>query len=265
MKYRSGNPALNIDTFNKLAQPTDGKYMTLNGVAVKSFILLAICFVGGFIGWQFADIVMLVYSMPSTTYEQSVALPSHDILQACCIILSIVALILAIIASYKKRFSPVVAPLYALFEGGAIGIISQIYDQTFKGIVIQAIFLTICVFTAMLLLYLFRIIKVTENFKLGIAAATGGIVLYYFASLGLSFLQIQLPLIHDNSISGIIFSLFVVVIAALNLVVDFDFIEEGVRKQVPKYMEWYSSFGLLVTLIWLYLEILRLLAKSRSR
>ena len=117
----------------------------------------------------------------------------------------------------------------------------------------------------MLLIYLLRIIKVTENLKLGIVAATGGIALFYLSTLVLSIFGVDVPLINSNSGWGVAFSVAVVIVAALNLVVDFDFIEHGVEAKAPKYMEWYASFGLFVTIVWLYLEMLRLLGKARSR
>lgn len=125
--------------------------------------------------------------------------------------------------------------------------------------------LTFGIFAVLLVIYKLKIIKVTENFKLIVASATMGVALYYMVSLGLSFWGVQLPFIHQNDINGIIFSLFVVVLAAMNLVVDFDFIEQGAERRAPKYMEWYGAFGLMVTIIWLYIEILRLLAKSRDK
>ena len=135
----------------------------------------------------------------------------------------------------------------------------------YPGIVTQAVMLTFGTLGALLLAYVSGLIKPTENFKLGIIAATGGIAFVYLISWILSWFSVSVPLIHSNSNMGIIFSIGVVIIAALNLVLDFDFIEEGAEKGAPKYMEWYGAFGLMVTLIWLYLEILRLLAKLSSR
>ena len=172
---------------------------------------------------------------------------------------------MAIITIYKKTWAPYTVSLYALLEGLALGGISQIFETEYPGIVSQAVLLTFGILAALLLLYKTRIIKPTENFKLGIAAATGGVVFVYFASFILGFFGVGVPLIHGNSNMSIIFSLIVVGIAAMNLVLDFDFIEEGSEKGAPKYMEWYGAFGLLVTLIWLYLELLRLLSKLYSR
>jgi uncharacterized YccA/Bax inhibitor family protein len=138
-------------------------------------------------------------------------------------------------------------------------------EAQFPGIVIQAVALTFGTLFCLLLAYKSGLIKATENFKLGVVAATGGIALIYLATMVLGLFGIGIPYIHDSGLIGIGFSLFVVVVAALNLVLDFDFIETGAERGAPKYMEWYASFGLIVTLVWLYIEILRLLAKLRGR
>lgn len=174
-------------------------------------------------------------------------------------------LIVAIATVFKKTWSPVTTPLYAACEGLALGGISVIFESRYPGIVSQAVFLTFGTLGALLLAYRTGLVKATENFKLGVVAATGGIALLYLISFVLGFFGVSVPLIHSSGTWGILFSLFVVVIAALNLVLDFDFIETGVERGAPKYMEWYGAFGLLVTLVWLYLEILRLLAKMQGR
>ena len=150
-------------------------------------------------------------------------------------------------------------------EGLALGGISVVFEASYPGIVSQAIFLTFGTLGALLMAYRSGLIRATENFKLGVVAATGGIALVYLASMVLGFFGMSVPLIHSSGTFGILFSVFVVVIAALNLVLDFDFIEQGVERGAPKYMEWYGAFGLMVTLVWLYLEILRLLAKLNDR
>src|SRR5690606_13427708 len=139
------------------------------------------------------------------------------------------------------------------------------FEARFPGIVMQAVMLTFGTLFALLFAYRSGLIRATENFKLGVVAATGGIALVYLASLVMGFVGLQLPFIHEPGVLRIGFSLFVVVIAALNLVLDFDFIETGVEQGAPKFMEWYAAFGLMVTLVWLYLEILRLLSKLQSR
>jgi len=146
-----------------------------------------------------------------------------------------------------------------------LGGISVYFEKTYPGIVKQAISLTFGTLFSLLLAYKSRLIRATENFKLGVVAATGGIAVLYLISMVMGFFGARMPFIHESGPFGIGFSVFVVVIAALNLVLDFDFIENGAEAGAPKYMEWYGAFGLMVTLIWLYLEILRLLAKLRSR
>lgn len=245
MAYKSGNPALNKKTFANIQTGNAGA-MTLDGVAIKSLFMLVICVGSGIFGWQLAA-------------------QQHPNLSIFVFGSLIAAFIVALITIFRKTLSPYTAPLYALLEGFVLGAISQLFETAYSGIVLQALLLTGGIFLSMLFLYLFRIIRVTENLKLGIVAATGGIAFYYVAHLLFGFFGRELPLVNSNSAYGIIFTLLVIVVAALNLVVDFDFIEQGVEKRAPKFMEWYASFGLFVTIVWLYLEILRLLGKARSR
>ena len=182
---------------------------------------------------------------------------------------SIGGFIVALVTIYKKEWAPVTVPIYAVLEGLALGGLSKLYAEMFEpGIVPQAISLTLGILIALLFAYKTKIIKVTENFKLGVFAATMGLLIVYLISYFMSvFGGTGLPIMNpaNASVLSIGFSIFVIVIASLNLVMDFDFIEKGVENGAPKYMEWYSAFGLLVTLIWLYVEILRLLAKLSSR
>ena len=173
--------------------------------------------------------------------------------------------IVAIITTFKKHLSPITAPIYAVLEGLFLGSLSALFESRFPGIVVQAVGLTFGTLFALLMAYRSGLIKATENFKLGVTAATGGICLLYLISFVLSFFGTGIPYIHQSGLIGIGFSMFVVVIAALNLVLDFDFIENASESNAPKYMEWYGAFGLLVTLVWLYIEILRLLSKLYSR
>jgi uncharacterized YccA/Bax inhibitor family protein len=154
--------------------------------------------------------------------------------------------------------------VYAILEGLALGGISAIYEEQYGGIVLQAILITFGVLFALLIAYATRLIKPTENFKLGIVAATGGIAIVYLIDIVLGMFGWSVPFIHDNGIVGILVSVVIVIVAALNFVLDFDFIETGVAQNSPKYMEWYASFGLLLTIVWLYLEILRLLSKIKK-
>ncbi|MGA8165437.1 MAG: Bax inhibitor-1/YccA family protein, partial [Waddliaceae bacterium] len=173
--------------------------------------------------------------------------------------------IFAMVTIFKQEWAPVTASLYALCEGFFIGGVSSLFEAKYPGITIQAAALTFGTLLSMLVAYRSGAIRATEGFKLGVVAATGGIALFYFIAIILSFFGIPVSIIYEGGVLGIAFSLFVVAIAALNLVIDFDLIEQGARRGAPKYMEWYGSFALMVTLIWLYIEFLRLLSKARSR
>lgn len=175
---------------------------------------------------------------------------------------ALVGLILALIVSFAPKAAPFLVPVYAVAEGMFLGAISAQFEQRIEpGITLNAILLTMGVFFALLIAYKTRLIKATENFKLGVVAATGGIALVYLINFILGFFGMQVPFLHESSWIGIGISVVIVIIAALNLVLDFDFIENGAAQGAPKYMEWYGAFGLMVTLVWLYLEIIRLLAK----
>ena len=173
-------------------------------------------------------------------------------------------LIVALVTTFKPAWAALTAPLYAVLEGLLLGGISAMFNAQYQGLPFQAVCLTFGTLFSLLLAYQTGWIRATENFKLGVIAATGGIFLVYMATAVLGLFGIAMPFMHSNGLVGIGISLFVVVVAALNLVLDFDIIENGVKRGAPKYMEWYGAFGLLVTLVWLYLEILRLLAKLRS-
>ncbi len=172
--------------------------------------------------------------------------------------------IVAIVTIFKKEWAPVTAPLYSLFEGLVLGSISAVFELRYPGIAMQSVAMTFGVLLVMLFLYRSHIIPVTRKFYLGVLAATGAIALFYIAEIILGFFHIQFGAVNGSGPIGIGFSIVVVIVAALNLVLDFDFIEQGVRARAPKYMEWYGAFGLMVTLVWLYLEILRLLTKVRG-
>jgi len=238
---RTSNPTLSEKTFQNLEQtvPRDGA-MTVSGTVNKTGVLFFILLIGASISWY----------QPSQLFIWGGALGGF---------------IIAMVTVFKKEWSPITAPIYAALEGLMLGGISVMYEGAYSGIVYNAVLLTIGTFAAMLIAYRSGWIKVTERFKTGIIAATGGIALVYFASIILSFFGINLSLIHGNGIMGIGFSLIVVGVAALNLVLDFDLIEQGARANAPKYFEWYTSFGLVVTLVWLYIEILRLLSKLQRR
>jgi uncharacterized YccA/Bax inhibitor family protein len=183
------------------------------------------------------------------------------------IVCGIGGFITAIVTVFKKQWAPITVPIYAILEGGLLGGVSFMYNSMYNGIVTDAIFLTVGILLSLLFAYRSGLIKPTENFKLGIFAATGGIAIVYIINMVMGFFGSSMGVMQIDNASpmSIGFSVVVVIIAALNLVLDFDFIEEGAESGAPKYMEWYGAFGLLVTLIWLYLEILRLLAKLNSR
>ena len=249
---RSGNPALGENTFLDIGSgrvvSRDGSTMTLNGTVNKSGILLALILVTAAFVWG-------KYEGPE----------SAAAIMPWVAVGGIGGFILAMITIFKKTWAPVTAPVYALLEGLFLGGISAMFEARFPGIVMQAVGLTFGTLAALLMAYRSGLIRATENFKLGVVAATGGIFILYLVNFGMSFFGKSIPFIHESGLLGIGFSAFVVVIAALNLVLDFDFIENGVEEGAPKYMEWYGAFGLMVTLVWLYLEILRLLAKLQSR
>lgn len=252
---RSGNPALKESTFLDLGSGTvvsrDGGAMTLNGTVNKTGILLLLCVLTAAFAWSQVEFGVDGRPQPGFGLYMWGGL--------------IGGFILAMITVFKKTWAPITAPLYALVEGFFLGSISAMYNFMYQGIVLQAVMLTFGTLFALLFAYRSGLIKATENFKLGVVAATGGIALVYLATIVLGFFNIQIPMIHGSGLIGIGFSLFVVVIAALNLVLDFDFIESGVEQGAPKYMEWYGAFGLMVTLVWLYIEFLRLLSKLQSR
>jgi uncharacterized YccA/Bax inhibitor family protein len=170
---------------------------------------------------------------------------------------------LALTIIFKKELAPTLAVPYAIAEGLVLGVLSSLFELRYPGIVLQAVTLTFGVFLAMLLAFTSGYIKASENFKLGVFAATGGIAIVYLISFVGGIFGHPLSIVNGSSTVAILFSLFVVAVAAFNLVIDFDFIERGVEQGAPRYMEWYGAFGLMVTLIWLYMEILRLLSKRR--
>ncbi|SJZ84338.1 Uncharacterized membrane protein, YccA/Bax inhibitor family [Lysobacter spongiicola DSM 21749] len=249
---RSGNPALKQSTFldsssGAIVRGGDN-VMTLNGTVNKTGMLLLMCVLTAAFAWGQVSTPQGIVGAAPYMWGGLIG-----------------GFVLAMVTIFKKTWAPITAPMYALVEGLFLGSVSAMFESMFPGIVMQAVLLTFGTLFALLFAYRSGLIKATENFKLGVAAATGGIFLVYLASMVLGFFGIQIPLIHESGLVGIGFSLFVVVIAALNLVLDFDFIESGVEQQAPKYMEWYGAFGLMVTLVWLYIEFLRLLSKLQSR
>lgn len=243
---RSGNPSLKTETFENFKGAATGRKMTIQGTVNKTFILLLLL------------LVTFVYSWNQFVNSPNSVLP-------LILIGAIGGLIAGLITVFVPKVSPFTAPIYALLEGLFLGAVSAQYEVQYGGIVFQAVLITIGVLLSLLLVYKFGLIKVTQNFRLGVAAATGAIFLVYVISFIGGFFGFEIPFLHESSPIGIGISVIIIIIAALNLVLDFDFIESATNKQVPKYFEWYGAFGLLVTLVWLYLEILRLLSKIRSR
>ena len=252
---RSANPALGKNAFiNAANAATTDDVMTLNGAVNKTFIMLALVVGAAAYTWN----------LFSESIDPETGAVSGNIM-GWIIGGSIGGFIAALVTIFKKTWSPYSAPIYAILEGLFLGAISAYFNAMYPGIVFNAVLLTFGILFFLLFLYKSRIIKPTENFKLGVFAATGGIFFVYMISWILRLFGISVGFIHDSGPIGIGFSLVVVVIASLNLVLDFDFIEHGAEQGAPKYMEWYSAFGLMVTLIWLYLELLRLLAKLSRR
>ena len=245
---RSGNPSLSDATF-KSEGYKEGRTMTLQGTVNKTGILLTLLILAAVYPWN------LYFQSGNPALVMPFALGG-----------AIGGFIFAIITIFKKTWAGLTAPVYAVLQGLFLGSISAIFEAQYPGIVIQATGLTFGTLASLLMLYKLGIIKPTENFKLMIVSATMGIGVLYFISFIMNmFGSSGIGFIHSNGLFGIGFSLFVVAIAALNLVLDFDFIEQGSEQGAPAYMEWYGAFSLMVTLVWLYLEILRLLAKLRSR
>jgi uncharacterized YccA/Bax inhibitor family protein len=250
--FKSGNPALSEKRFKDTVLDevvTHENAMTIRGTLQKFGFLFLMTMGTAFYAWkEYTDggnVMPLILTG------------------------AIGGLVVAIVLMFKKEWSPFLAPAYALLEGLFVGAISAYYNAAFAeqapGIVINAVGLTFGTAIAMYLLYSFKIIKATAQFKAIIITATAGIAIFYLIAFGLSFVGIQIPFLHEGSALGIGFSIFVVALAALNLILDFDMIEKGAEMGAPKYMEWYGAFGLLVTIVWLYLEILRLLSKISKR
>ena len=248
---RSSNPVLSRDFLasSPVAAGSSGQ-MTVSGTMNKCLILLALILCGA--GWVWSS------------FHNPLAEAPHPSLMGLIFGSAIVAMIIALITIFKATWAPVTAPLYALVEGVFLGGISSLLEMQFPGIAIQAVGLTFGTLLGMYLAYRAGLIRATEKFKAVVSAATMGIFFVYLASFLLGFFGVGMPYIHEGGAIGIGFSLFVIAIAALNLVLDFDFIENGARANAPRHMEWYGAFGLMVTLVWLYVEFLILLAKLRG-
>ena len=242
LSYRSGNPVLTSKAFSIKDDYADK--MTIEGTVNKTFLLLTLVMGSGYYAWNYLY-ASLYLAMPA----------------------GILAVIFMFLIFFNKKLIVYLAPLYAICQGIVMGMFSYYFNTLYEGIAITAISYTFCILFGLLSIYRLGLIKPSENFKLGVGAATFGIMLIYAADFIMGYFGSGIPIndINNSSMTSIGFSVFVIIIASMNLVVDFDFIEEGAEKGAPKYMEWYGAFGLMVTLIWLYFEILKLLAKMNSR
>jgi uncharacterized YccA/Bax inhibitor family protein len=243
---RTSNPTLNGNAFRNEGVAY-GDTMTISGTVNKTGIL-----------------TVLVVAAAAWTWNRAFNSGLESI-GPMIAVGTIGGLIFAMVTVFKKTWAPITAPIYAVLEGLALGGISAIYEVRFAGLPMQAVGLTFGVLVALLLVYRTGIIRVTDKFRMGVVAATGGIFVFYLLTWILGFFGVRFPSVFGAGLLGIGISVAIVIVAALNLVLDFDLIESGTRAGAPKYMEWYGAFGLMVTLIWLYLEILRLLSKLRSR
>lgn len=243
---RSNNPVLKEKVFT--GELATGEAMTIQGTVNKTGLLLLFVVVTAAWTWGLSH-----SETPQAAFPWMIGG-------------ALVGFITAMVTVFKKTWAPISAPIYALCEGLFLGGISAIFERSYPGIAIQAVSLTFAVLAVLLLAYKFRIVRATRGFKLGVIAATGAICLVYVVNLVMSlFFHRSMSFLYSSTPLGIGISVVIVIIAALNLILDFDMIETGANMGAPKYMEWYGAFGLMVTLIWLYLEILRLLGKTRRR
>jgi uncharacterized YccA/Bax inhibitor family protein len=245
---RSSNPALSEQIFVKQrTAATSSEVMTIEGTKYKTMLMLGLVVLGAIYTWRLAFI-----ESPSVFTWMMVG--------------GIGGLITAIVTVFSPKSAPITAPIYSVLEGLLLGGLSAIMAAQYGlGIITQAVGLTFATFFFMLILYRSGTIEVTAKFRMAVFAATGAIALMYFISFLMSLFGVPIGFIHDGGILSIIISLVIIGVAALNLVLDFDFIERGANAGAPKYMEWYGAFGLMVTLIWLYIEFLRLLSKLNRR
>jgi uncharacterized YccA/Bax inhibitor family protein len=272
LQRSSSNPALNDKAFARLAEndsgwaagtqqledaynapayrpPTAGAdTMTVNGTVWATAALLVLLVGAGVYGWNSVEVGADTVTLPGWVFP---------------VVLG--GLGVAILTIFKPNLARFTAPVYALLEGAFLGAISGLYNSAYDGIVVQAVGLTIGVFAVMLFLFATRIIKVTDKLRMGIVAATGAVFLLYMVTMVLSLFGASVSFLHDTGVMGIGISLVIVGVAAFNLLLDFDFVERGVAAGAPKRTEWYAAFGLLVTIVWLYLELLRLLSKLQGR
>ena len=246
---KTGNPGLNDKTFAGLPRPAlASERMTLQGTIHKSFLLLVVLMAAALWPWS-----------------QFLATGNPGVVLLPVMVGAIGGLVLALIISFRPMTAPYLAVPYAALEGLVIGGISAVLEKKYPGIAIQATALTFAVLAVLLLAYSTGLIQVTQRFRAIVVGATGAIFLLYLVTMVLNLFHVATPFMYDSSALSIGLSLIIVGVAALNLVLDFDLIQSGVAQGAPRFMEWYGAFGLLVTLVWLYMEILRLLSKVRQR
>ena len=246
--FRSSNPTLSDKIFDDAGAVQRSQAMTIQGTVDKLFILTVLMVAAAVVTWNW------VGTPERAALGLALALGG-----------ALVGFVVGLITCFARSWAPFLSPVYALSQGLFLGAISFTYEKLYNGIVVESLGLTIAVLLILLFAYKTRLIKVTDHLRAGIIAATGAIALLYLVEFILGFFNIAVPSINGTGPIGIAFSLLVVFIASMNFVLDFDFIERGAEDGAPKYMEWYGAFGLLVTLIWVYLEILRLLSKLRRR
>jgi uncharacterized YccA/Bax inhibitor family protein len=252
--FKSGNPTLSENKFrDTVISISNENSMSIRGTLNKFGFMLLMLMGSAFYSWkEFAESEGTSSNLMPIIWGGAIG-----------------GFVIALIISFKREWSPYLAPLYALLEGLFIGAISAMYNTIYDGIVLQAVGLTFSVGIGMYFLYAFRIIKANEKFRSILFSAMAGIAIFYLATFVLRLFHVDIdqsmPFINGGGIFGIGFSLIIVAVAALNLILDFDMIEQGAEMGAPKYMEWYGAFGLMVTFVWLYLEILRLLSKINRR
>lgn len=241
---RTSNPILNRDLD---VQILDGAPMTVSGAINKTLVLIICALIPAAAVWFLASINYI------------------DKVSMIMTIGIIVGLISAFVIIFKNNTAPYLAPVYAFAEGAFLGGISVMLEARFPGIAIQAVTLTFGALLAMLALFRFKIVQATQQFKSTIFSAMCAIMVMYLVAIVASFFGVQLPFIYSGGPFGIAISVIICLVAAFSLIIDFDFIEKGAENMLPKYYEWYGAFGLMVTLVWLYMEILRLLSKIKDR
>lgn len=242
--FSSNNPMLKNSVFTNASRSYYTDTMTRNGTIQKTLVLFVILVIGGAISWTSNLTILQSY--------------------AGWFVLLIIGMGLSFATAFMPRVSPFTSPFYALVEGLLIGAISAAYNTFYNGIVTQAVTVTIGIFLVTLFFYSARIIKVTNRFRTGVLIATFGVMLIYLFDILLSAFGMSVPFLNDSGLIGIIINLVIIIIAALNFMLDFDYIDRACAMGAPKFMEWYLGFSIMVTFIWLYLEVLRLLSIIRG-